>query len=88
MHANIKVFGRVQAVWFRRSAQKEARKLKLAGLARNLPDGSVYIEAEGAREALDKFIDWCRQGPKLAKISRIDFEYSSELKGFSNFLIQ
>jgi acylphosphatase len=28
-----------------------------------MPDGSVYIEAEGSGEKLKSFVDWCIKGP-------------------------
>jgi acylphosphatase len=43
----IKVFGYVQGVFFRYTTRKVARTLGLKGFVKNLPDGSVYIEAEG-----------------------------------------
>ena len=63
----------MQGVFFRASAAKEARRLEIALLAaRNEPDGSVYIEAEGSEEPLRTFLDWCRRGPALAKVERVE----------------
>ena len=72
VHLNIRVFGRVQGVWFRRSAQLEAQRLGVSGSARNESDGSVYIEAEGSEEQLELFLKWCHRGPELAQVSRIE----------------
>ena len=46
------VSGLVQGVGFRWTAQRVARSLGITGAARNLPDGTVEIEALGGREAL------------------------------------
>ena len=54
-HLKISITGRVQGVFFRDSARMEANRLGVAGFARNEPDGSVYIEAEGEKDALDEF---------------------------------
>ncbi|MFX1410399.1 MAG: acylphosphatase, partial [Promethearchaeota archaeon] len=43
----IKVYGLVQGVFFRYTTRKVARNLGLAGYVKNMPDGSVLIEAEG-----------------------------------------
>ena len=82
------IYGMVQGVFFRHSAKRTAEELGLAGFVRNEPDGSVYIEAEGEREVLDKFLDWCRKGPAYAKVERVDFEFSDDLRGFSEFKLQ
>ena len=46
------VTGLVQGVGFRWTTQRVARSLGVAGTVRNLPDGAVEIEAQGAPEAL------------------------------------
>jgi len=81
----IKVYGLVQGVFFRESARQEARKLGLGGFARNEPDDSVYIEAEGSEENIKKFVDWCRKGPEMARVQRIEVDYSDEFKNYKNF---
>ena len=68
------VSGRVQGVFFRQSAQQEARRLELAGWVRNLGDGRVEGVAEGAGEAVDAWVEWCRQGPPAARVDDIRVE--------------
>src|SRR5688572_19279731 len=58
----ILVEGRVQGVWYRASAEREAARLRLAGLARNLHDGRVELIVEGAPDAVDAFVSWARIG--------------------------
>lgn len=82
---NIKIYGRVQGVFFRHSAKLKAGDLKLFGLARNEPEGSLYIEVEGKEENLQKFLKWCRQGPPLAQVEKIEFELLNDLKNFQEF---
>lgn len=67
-HLDIKIYGQVQGVFFRYSAKEKADELKISGFARNEPDSAVYIEAEGEESRLNKFLEWCRQGPETAKI--------------------
>ncbi|HXF44342.1 MAG TPA: acylphosphatase [Candidatus Paceibacterota bacterium] len=83
----MKIHGYVQGVFFRESARAEALRLGIFGFARNEPDGGVYIEAEGNDENLKKFIDWCRHGPEMAKVTKVDVEYSDELKFYNDFKI-
>ncbi len=71
----IKIFGRVQGVFFRHTAKIKADESGLKGLARNEDDGSVYIEAEGDEKNLKRFLEWCKKGPPLANVERIEFSY-------------
>lgn len=85
-HFNINIYGLVQGVFFRSSAKEEAIKLDLTGFAKNMPDGSVYIEAEGEKENLDKFIKWCNSGPMMARVEKVEVSEGS-LKNFTDFTI-
>ena len=84
---HIVVKGRVQGVWYRGSAQSRASELGLAGWARNCPDGTVEIHAEGNRENLDKFVEWCRKGPPAADVTGLDTTPVSP-EGMEKFLIR
>lgn len=86
-HYNITVAGRVQGVFFRASTKTSADHLNIKGLVKNLPDGTVYIEAEGEEKDLDQFIKWCGQGPKAARVERCDVT-EGEVKGFTSFVIE
>ena len=85
-HLNIRVSGRVQGVGFRYSALRAARSFDLKGFARNEPDGSVYIEAEGREAGLDLFLDWCRRGPGHGRVDKVSHA-ESNLQGFQEFRI-
>ncbi len=87
-HLNIKVFGRVQGVFFRHTAKQKAKELNIIGFARNESDSSVYIEAEGKEENLKKFLDWCHQGSAFAEVEKVEFEFKPEIKNFNDFVIQ
>jgi acylphosphatase len=82
----IRVQGRVQGVFYRASARAEAQRLGLSGFVRNEPDGSVYAEAEGEREALQQFLAWCRRGPPHARVDRVDVE-EAEAEGMTGFRV-
>lgn len=85
-HLNIKIYGRVQGVFFRVSAKEEAEQLGIKGFARNEEDESVYIEAEGKKDSLDKFIKWCNDGPEGAQVDKIEIT-EGLFKNFSEFSI-
>jgi acylphosphatase len=59
---NVRITGKVQGVGFRYAARKEAMRLGIRGFARNERDGSVRMEVEGSREAVDAFLEWCKKG--------------------------
>jgi acylphosphatase len=74
-----------QRLRLRAGAESEARRLGLRGWARNNPDGSVEIMAEGERSALEELLGWCSHGPAGASVSRVEnewLEYSGEMRGF------
>ncbi len=81
------VHGRVQGVWYRGSTQAEAKKMGLKGWVRNLPDGTVEIQAEGDRNILITFIEWCRQGPPAAEVVKVEEKWI-EAEGFDSFQIR
>ncbi len=83
-HLDIKIFGRVQGVAFRYSAQLEAEKLGIKGFARNEADGTVLIEVEGAEKDLEKFISWCKNGPETAQVTKVEV-LPGKVKGFTSF---
>lgn len=68
MKKSIRIYGKVQGVWFRASTKAEAERLGLTGFVKNEQDGSVYLEARGDSEELLQLIDWCRHGPELAEV--------------------
>ncbi len=83
-HLNIKIYGIVQGVFFRTSAKKEAENLNISGFVRNESDGTVYIEVEGKKKSLDKFLQWCKDGPEAAQVEKIEVS-AGPLKNFSGF---
>lgn len=83
-HFNIRIQGRVQGVFFRASARAHADALEITGFARNESDGSVYIEAEGEKENLEKFIEWCNRGPENAVVNNVKAKEAT-LQNFSSF---
>lgn len=83
-HVNVKIYGRVQGIFYRATAKEEADKLNIKGFVQNMPDGSVYIEAEGEKDQLDKFIKWCNSGPSMAKVEKIEVS-EGQLKNFTGF---
>ncbi len=53
--------GNVQGVGFRYNALVFARRIRLTGFVRNLPDGSVEMLAQGPEEDIQACIDEIKQ---------------------------
>ena len=85
-HYNIKVYGRVQGVFYRASTKTKADDLGVRGFVRNEHDETVYIEAEGKEDDLKKFVDWCNEGPKYANVERCEVQEAA-IRDFKSFII-
>ena len=80
-----KVKGRVQGVGFRYFTQNKALELGLSGWVRNLPDGSVELEAFGPIPELEHLLHSIREGPIGSRVEQLDFQWvsgSPSNKGF------
>ena len=81
----IQVYGHVQGVFFRYTTRKIARRLGLTGHVKNMPDGSVYIEAEGPDDKLKELLKFSKKGPEHARVDRVETKYiepQNEIFGF------
>jgi acylphosphatase len=81
------VRGRVQGVYFRASAQREARRLGLTGWVKNRSDGFVELLAEGEEDGIKDLIAWSNRGPSAARVERVDVRWRSFTGDYSDFRI-
>ncbi len=84
---HLEVSGRVQGVGFRWATQAKALELGLNGWVRNLPDGRVEAEFEGAPAALDAMESWCWQGPRSALVDSVKAARETGAPRHSSFFI-
>ncbi len=83
----IAVRGAVQGVGFRPFVYRLAKEMELTGFVYNSPLG-VFIEAEGEKPLLDRFILQIeREKPPVAKITGMEFTFLDAL-GFREFEIR
>ena len=75
----------MQGVFYRATAKDVADQLGIKGWVKNLPDDNVEIKATASEEILQKFMNWCNQGPPRAKVNDVIVEELSleEFNGFS-----
>lgn len=84
----LKIYGRVQGVFFRDSTQRKAKKLKLTGYVQNQEDGSVKVVAEGEESNLKELVNWCYNGPIIAKVKKVEKKWRESSEKFKNFKIR
>jgi len=84
----IKIYGQVQGVFFRAFVKERAGELDLVGWVYNMPVGTVEIIAEGEEENLKKLIEYCKEGPKFAKVDRVEVKWMEAGGKFEAFEIK
>ena len=72
-------------VMFRDFTCRKARKVRVTGFVRNLPDGTVEAVAQGARENLEKLIEYLHTGSILSHVEHIAVEWRVPQKTFDSF---
>ena len=81
------VSGKVQGVWFRDSTRQEAIKLKVTGWVKNIPSGTVYLEAEGEENNLKSLEKWLHIGSPHSRVDRVDLQWIVPTKIYSTFKV-
>ena len=72
MAVRLRIHGRVQGVWYRSWLVEEASSRSVDGWVRNRADGTVEAVLAGEPGAVRALIERCREGPRLARVQRID----------------
>jgi len=80
-----RVTGRVQGVFYRATTQQRARELGLTGRAKNMPDGSVEVVAQGTAEQLAALESFLWEGPRLARVDSVEGHPEVPSEEFSGF---
>ena len=83
----IRVTGKVQNVGFRYYTARTALEFNIKGFVKNQTDGTVYIEAEGEKDALEGFVEWCRRGPQWARVEGFEVQ-EQPVMGFKGFNVK
>jgi acylphosphatase len=78
------VRGRVQGVFFRDSARQRARQRGVAGWITNRGDGAVEAVFEGEPDAVERLVDYMREGPRGAEVREVEVS-EEEPEGLTGF---
>ena len=87
MMIEIYVEGVVQGVGFRYFTQRIAKEIGVKGFVKNLPNGNVYIVAQGDEEQLDKFISYVKKGPSASIVKKVTVNRLEDKEKFEDFKI-
>jgi acylphosphatase len=83
--AHVYVTGKVQGVFFRQNTKRQAQSRGVNGWVRNLEDGRVEAIFEGEEEAVKAVVDFCRVGPKAAKVLDVAVAWEPSSGEFQSF---
>jgi acylphosphatase len=82
------VTGIVQGVYFRAFVEQHAQALRLTGYVRNVAQSeAVEVEAEGEKAKLEELIKYLHQGPRDAKVDKVDVRWGTYTGRFRDFTI-
>ena len=81
---HLRIYGKVQGVFYRNWAEQTARSRGVSGWVRNCTDGSVEAVVAGETEHIQRFIALAHKGPASARVTHIDdrAEPEAEYAGF------
>jgi acylphosphatase len=80
------VHGFVQGVFFRDTVRRRAESANVAGWVRNNRDGTVEAVFEGEKDAVERLVAFCRDGPRDARVDRVDVTVE-EAEGVTGFYV-
>ena len=86
LRIDLVIEGKVQGVGYRYSTKIKAESLGIRGSVKNLIDGSVFVTAQGKKEAMENFVRWCYKGPPGAIVKNIE-KIQGKTEEFSDFKV-
>lgn len=81
------VRGRVQLVMYRDFVTRGARKLGVVGYAKNLPDGTVEVLAQGPEDKLQALLARMRKGSLLSRVDEVNVVWREPAQACRDFRI-
>ena len=84
----VRVIGKVQGVGFRYFTEGVAEELGVSGYVMNCHDGSVEVIAEGERKIVEEFLGRLKQGPRGARVERVEETWTPYTGRFPGFTVR
>ena len=81
------VRGHVQGVFFRDAVRRLAQQRGVGGWVANRPDGTVEAVFEAHPDAIERLVDFCREGPRGARVDSVDV-FDEEPEGLAAFSVR
>lgn len=88
VRAHVWVSGRVQGVAYRAFTRQAALRRQLTGYVRNLHDGRVEVEIEGARPDVEALLSLIRTGPPGARVVDLEVRWETPTGQDADFVIR
>ena len=82
---HLRITGQVQGVGFRESMREVAQALQVHGWVRNRVDGSVEAMLQGAREDVERLVEWSHNGPPGAAVRFVEVLVAPINEPFTTF---
>jgi acylphosphatase len=82
------VKGRVQGVFYREFASRQADELGLRGYVRNMPDGTVEAVAEGDEASLKELVRRCWKGSSRSDVSNVEVKWAEPTGEYTAFSVR
>jgi acylphosphatase len=83
---SVHLMGKVQQVGFRYYVYRLACELGVRGFVKNMPNGSVLIEAECDDHIMDVFVEHCKKGSPQSIVSNCKTTLN-QVKNYKDFMI-
>ena len=80
------IHGKVQGVFYRKTAAEQAQNLGLTGWVKNNPGGTVEMLIQGEEKSVLKMVEWCWEGPKNAVVTKVEHSETSP-ENYSDFKV-
>jgi|GEM_PF-645622 len=87
IQAILVISGKVQSVGYREYVYRQATRLNLTGLVRNIDEGKVWAVVEGEKDAIEEFARAIRTKDALAEVTDIRVEYGEAKGCYDTFLV-
>ena len=84
---HVRIYGRVQGVFFRAWTVEQAEAFGVRGWVRNCPDGRAEAHVEGEQGAVEAMIDRMRSGPQSVKVDDLRI-WNADVCDFDGFEVR